>query len=66
MTMTQSAGNEESCYWVIDHLQEFLHGEMSEHDADAFRRHIAACENCMDEADTVSYTHLTLPTICSV
>jgi len=51
MTMTQSAGNEESCYWVIDHLQEFLHGEMSEHDADAFRRHIAACENCMDEAD---------------
>ena len=50
MTMTQSAGNEESCYWVIDHLQEFLHGEMSEHDADAFRRHIAACENCMDEA----------------
>lgn len=24
MTMTQSAGNEESCYWVIDHLQEFL------------------------------------------
>gem|GEM_PF-157168 len=49
--MTQSAGNEESCYWVIDHLQEFLHGEMSEHDADAFRRHIAACENCMDEAD---------------
>ena len=51
MTMTQSAGNEESCYWVIDHLQEFLHGEMSEHDADAFRRHIAACESCMDEAD---------------
>ena len=51
MTMTQSAGNEESCYWVIDHLQEFLHGEMSEHDADAFRPHIAACENCMDEAD---------------
>ena len=46
MTMTQSAGNEESCYWVIDHLQEFLHGEMSEHDADA----------------SVSYTHLTLPT----
>ena len=44
--MTQSAGNEESCYWVIDHLQEFLHGEMSEHDADAFRRHIAACEKC--------------------
>ncbi|MCQ8206358.1 mycothiol system anti-sigma-R factor, partial [Cutibacterium acnes subsp. acnes] len=23
MTMTQSAGNEDSCYWVIDHLQEF-------------------------------------------
>ncbi|MSS45398.1 mycothiol system anti-sigma-R factor [Cutibacterium sp. WCA-380-WT-3A] len=49
--MTQSAGDEESCCWVIDHLQEFLHGEMSQDDADAFRRHIAACESCMDEAD---------------
>ena len=60
MTMTQSAGNEESCYWVIDHLQEFLHGEMSEHDADAFRRHIAACESCMDEA--LSLIHISEPT----
>lgn len=49
--MTQFADDEESCCWVINHLQEFLHGEMSEHDADAFRRHIAACESCMDEAD---------------
>ncbi|WCC81098.1 zf-HC2 domain-containing protein [Cutibacterium equinum] len=51
MTMTQSTGDEESCWWVIDHLQDFLHGEMSESDADAFRRHITACESCMDEAD---------------
>ena len=49
--MTQFADDEESCCWVINHLQEFLHGEMSEHGADAFRRHIAACESCMDEAD---------------
>lgn len=49
--MTQPTGDEESCCWVIDHLQEFLHGEMNEQDADAFRRHIAACENCMDETD---------------
>ena len=28
--MTPSNGDEESCCWVIDHLQEFLHGEMSE------------------------------------
>lgn len=49
--MTLSNGDEESCCWVIDHLQEFLHGEMSEQEADAFRRHIAACESCMDEAD---------------
>ncbi|MDU3568768.1 MAG: mycothiol system anti-sigma-R factor, partial [Cutibacterium avidum] len=38
MTMTLSNGDEESCCWVIDHLQEFLHGEMSEQEADAFRR----------------------------
>ncbi|MGK2308461.1 zf-HC2 domain-containing protein [Cutibacterium sp. V947] len=49
--MTQPLGDEESCYWVIDHLQDFLHGEMSAQDADAFRRHIVACESCMDEAD---------------
>lgn len=49
--MTGPIGDEEACTWVLDHVQEFLHGEMDEAEAEAFRRHIAACENCMDETD---------------
>ncbi len=42
---------EDACDWALDHLQAFLHGELDEDQADAFRRHIAACESCLDEAD---------------
>lgn len=42
---------EQACGWALDHLQEFLHGELSTEEADAFRRHLNACESCMDEAD---------------
>lgn len=42
---------EDACDWALDHLQAFLHGELDEEQADAFRRHIAACESCLDEAD---------------
>lgn len=44
-------GPEEACDWAMDHLQAFLHGELTEDQADAFRRHLAACESCLDEAD---------------
>ncbi len=42
---------EAACDWALEHLQAFLHGELDEEKADAFRRHIAACESCLDEAD---------------
>ncbi|ALN15860.1 MAG: zf-HC2 domain-containing protein [Acidipropionibacterium acidipropionici] len=42
---------EKACGWALDHLQEFLHGELSDEAADAFRHHLTACESCMDEAD---------------
>ncbi|QCV88749.1 mycothiol system anti-sigma-R factor [Acidipropionibacterium jensenii] len=42
---------EEACDWALGHLQAFLHGELDEQEADTFRRHLAACESCLDEAD---------------
>lgn len=46
-----SACAERACGWALDHIQEFLHGELTEEQADAFRNHLNACESCMDEAD---------------
>ncbi|PZP18386.1 MAG: hypothetical protein DI600_09585, partial [Cutibacterium granulosum] len=33
------------CQWVIDHLQPFLHDELGEEQANAFRHHIDACDD---------------------
>ena len=42
------------CQWVIDHLQAFLHDELGEEQANAFRHHIDACDDCMEQADIES------------
>lgn len=47
-----SAGHEEdACALALNNLQAFLHGELPESAADEVRRHLLACEKCMDNFD---------------
>lgn len=55
MTSTDHAHHDpqgmDTCAWVLERIQAFLHGELGEADAQAFREHLMACEDCMDETD---------------
>ena len=44
-------GPEEHCRWALANAHAFLHGELPEADADEIRRHLMACESCMDNFD---------------
>jgi len=39
------------CTFVLARVHAFLDGELDEREADALRRHLDACEHCLDEAD---------------
>lgn len=41
----------EACAKALDKLQSFLHGNLSEDQADLIREHLLACEKCMDDFD---------------
>lgn len=36
------------CQAALDNVHAFLHGELTEEDADHIRQHLVACEDCMD------------------
>jgi anti-sigma factor (TIGR02949 family) len=50
---TQDATWEEmdACAQALGSVHEFLHGELSEVEADHIRAHLMACEKCMDDYD---------------
>jgi len=54
--------SEIDCEKVLQLVWQFLDGEMDEVHYKEIEAHVADCANC----EPVSYTHLTLPTICSV
>ena len=39
------------CRYVLQKVDAFLDGELTEADADEVRRHLDACEHCLDQAD---------------
>ena len=41
------------CGVVEAKVHQFLDGELSEHEADVLRHHIAACAHCLDETDLI-------------
>jgi len=49
--MTGESPTIEECTKAIAQVQSFLHGELSEADADEVRRHLMACEACLDYFD---------------
>lgn len=40
-----------ACSRALGQVQAFLHGELSESEADEIRHHLDACERCMDDFD---------------
>jgi len=49
--MTGESPTIEDCTKAIMQMQNFLHGELAEADADEIRRHLMACEACLDYYD---------------
>lgn len=41
----------DECVDALRRVQEFLHDEMTDEDADAIRHHLHACERCMQDFD---------------
>lgn len=41
----------DECVRALASVQEFLHDEMTDVDADAIRHHLHACERCLDNFD---------------
>ncbi len=39
------------CHAAMRHVDAFLDGELTEAEADEIRRHLDACEDCLDVAD---------------
>eukprot|EP00969_Alexandrium_andersonii_P329281 14550272-Alexandrium_andersonii.AAC.1 len=62
--MSASLVGSEMC--IRDRLQPAPAASASAHGARAARRHAASRVHLRRRAEPVSYTHLTLPTICSV
>lgn len=44
-------GIHDECYEALSVLQEFIHSELSEADADRIRMHLEACEQCLEKFD---------------
>lgn len=44
-------GGEDQCDLALRSVHAFLHGELPEASADEIRRHLIACEKCMDDFD---------------
>lgn len=40
------------CEAALARVQEFLHNELSEEEADLIRAHLEGCENCLEDFDT--------------
>ena len=44
-----------NCEWALEQVQEFLHGELSEEQANCVRMHLAGCESCLDNFDAETF-----------
>ena len=50
--MTRDLPTIEECSVAMLHVQSFLHGELTDAQADEVRRHLMACEACLDYYDS--------------
>lgn len=48
-------GDEDQCNLAMRSVHAFLHGELPEDTADQIRRHLMACEKCMDNFDAEEF-----------
>lgn len=53
------------CAGVQARVHEFLDGELDERQADELRRHLVACEHCLDEADLIDAVKKLVRRSCS-
>jgi len=50
--MSDDSMSLEDCAMAMWRVQNFLHGELSEDEADEIRQHLMACEACLDFYDS--------------
>lgn len=55
----------DECVRVLTNVYAFLHNEMSEAEADAIRRHLHACERCLENFDIEQTIAVVLRRCCS-
>ncbi|WP_094764720.1 mycothiol system anti-sigma-R factor [Luteococcus japonicus] len=58
------AEDHDACTEALGHVQVFLHGELTECDADLVRHHLDACEKCLENYD-IEQTIATLIKRCN-
>lgn len=51
----ETMGVEDQCNLALRSVHAFLHGELPESQADEIRRHLMACEKCMDNFDAEEF-----------
>lgn len=49
--MTEPEVNREVCHHILDRVYQFHDHELTEEEATEIRRHLMACEPCLDEFD---------------
>ena len=62
--MSEPEVNREACHHILDRVYQFHDQELTEEEAAEIRRHLMACEPCLDEFDVEQAMRLLIRRCC--